>query len=75
MAKRKYDEWRRTRDGCPTLYVRHLFSRWGFRIDLHKIVAPDDLDCFHTLYPAWALGMSKNLKAEGWLSGSQAASV
>lgn len=48
-----WDEWRGSLDGRPTIYVKHLFCRRGWHIDLHKIVRDDDADCFHT-HPAWA---------------------
>lgn len=50
----KWDEWRGSMDGRPTLWVKHLFCRWGCHVDLHKMVGPDDVDCFHT-HPAYAI--------------------
>lgn len=41
-------------DGRATLWVRHLFCGRGRHIDVHKMVAKDDPDCFHT-HPAYAL--------------------
>lgn len=41
-------------DGRPTLWARHLFCRRGRHIDLHKIIAKDDPECFHT-HPAYAI--------------------
>lgn len=55
LDKIKYwDEWRGAMDGRPTLWVRHLFCHFGCHVDLHKMVMPDDLDCFHT-HPAFAI--------------------
>lgn len=48
------DKWRGSMDGYPTLWVRHLFCGRGRHIDLHKMIAVDDPDCFHT-HPAYAL--------------------
>ncbi len=50
----RWDEWRGSMDGRPTLYIKHLFCRWGFHIDIHKMIGPDDVDCFHT-HPAYAI--------------------
>lgn len=49
-----WDEWIGTPDGRPTMWVKHLFCRWGCHIDLHKFVARDDEACFHT-HPAYAV--------------------
>jgi hypothetical protein len=49
-----WDEWRGAMDGRPTLWIRHLFCRRGIHIDLHKMVAKDDPECFHT-HPALAI--------------------
>lgn len=48
-----WDEWRGSMDGRPTLWVKHLFCAAGRHIDLHKMTAKDDPDCFHT-HPAVA---------------------
>jgi hypothetical protein len=49
-----YDEWRGSLDGKPTLWIRWLVNAFGCRIDLHKMVGPDDERCFHT-HPAYAI--------------------
>lgn len=41
-------------DGRPTLFVKHLLCGFGFHIDLHKMVAEDNPNCFHT-HPAFAV--------------------
>lgn len=50
----RWDEWRGSMDGRPTLWVKCLFGRSGRRIDIHKMVAADDPDCFHS-HPAYAV--------------------
>ena len=50
----KWDEWRGSMDGRPTLWVKHLLCGRGYHIDLHKMVGPDDAECFHT-HPAFAV--------------------
>lgn len=50
----RWSEWRGSLDGRPTLWIRHLVRLRGWRVDLHKMVAADDVDCFHT-HPAHAL--------------------
>jgi|SRR5581483_1805899 len=50
----RWDEWRGSMDGRPTLWVRHVFCARGRHVDLHKMVAADDPDCFHT-HPAYAI--------------------
>lgn len=49
-----FDRWIGTTDGRPTLWSRCLFERRGRRVVLHRMVATDDVDCFHT-HPAKAL--------------------
>ena len=49
-----WDEWRGSMDGRPTLWVRHVARRAGRLIDIHKMIAKDDTDCFHT-HPAYAI--------------------
>lgn len=41
-------------DGRPTLWERRLVSFNGRVVDLHKMVAKDDPDCFHT-HPSYAI--------------------
>lgn len=50
----EYDEWRGSMDGRPTLWVKHLLCGRGFHVDLHKMTAADDPECFHT-HPAYAI--------------------
>ena len=50
----KWDEWRGSIDGRPSMLVKRLFDRWGYRIDLHKFIRSDDPGCFHT-HPATAV--------------------
>lgn len=50
----QWDEWRGAMDGRPTLWVKHLLCGFGFHIDLHKMIGPDDMGCFHT-HPAYAI--------------------
>lgn len=49
-----WDEWRGSFDGRPTMWVRYLFKRPWLQVALHKFVAPDDPDCFHS-HPAFAV--------------------
>lgn len=49
----KWDEWRGSTDGRPAMYIKQLIKFAGWRVDLHKIVRPDDEGCFHT-HPAYA---------------------
>jgi|ERR1700680_3562271 hypothetical protein len=50
----RWDEWRGSMDGRPTLWVRHILCGRGHHIDIHKMIAADDLNCFHT-HPAYAI--------------------
>lgn len=67
----QWDEWRGSMDGRPTLWVKHLLCGHGFHVDLHKMVAPDDADCFHT-HPAYAIrvilwgGYAEELEGGFW---------
>lgn len=58
-----WHEWRGSLDGRPTFWLRRLIyipvwkraGKWlGCRVDLHKFIASDDDECFHT-HPAWAV--------------------
>lgn len=49
-----WDEWRGSIDGRPSMLVKRLFDRWGYRVDLHKFIRADDPDCYHT-HPATAV--------------------
>lgn len=42
----KWDEWRGNEK--PAMWLKRLFFVRGVRADLHKFVAADDPDCFHT---------------------------
>ncbi len=46
----KWDETRGQEGHPPALYIKRLFhwKRFGWRIDLHKMTAPDRPGCFHT---------------------------
>jgi hypothetical protein len=50
----QWDEWRGSMDGRPTLWVKRLRHWRGRVIDVHKMIAKDDPDCFHT-HPAYAI--------------------
>ena len=50
----RWDEWRGSIDGRPSMLVKRLFERWGYRIDLHKFIRADDPSCYHT-HPATAV--------------------
>ncbi len=50
----KWDEWRGSMDGRPTLWVKNLFRRSGRCVDVHKMIDKDDANCFHT-HPAYAV--------------------
>lgn len=50
----RWDEWRGSLDGRPTLWVRHLLCGRGRHVDIHKMVSRDSEDCFHT-HPAYAI--------------------
>lgn len=50
----RWDEWRGSMDGRPSMLIKRLFERWGYRIDLHKFIRADDADCKHT-HPATAV--------------------
>lgn len=54
MSRIRWDKWIGSIDGRPTLWVKHIFCGRGRHVDLHKIVAVDDPDCFHT-HPAYAV--------------------
>lgn len=41
-------------DGRPTLWVRAIFHWRSRRVDLHKMVAKDNSECFHT-HPSYAI--------------------
>lgn len=50
----RWDEWRGSNDGRPSMLIKRLFGWRGYRIDLHKFIRVDDLTCFHT-HPATAI--------------------
>jgi hypothetical protein len=50
----KWDEWRGSNDGRPSMLIKRLFEWRGWRLDLHKFIRADDLTCFHT-HPATAI--------------------
>jgi hypothetical protein len=49
-----WDGWRGSLDGRPTMWIKTLLAFRGFKLDLHKMVAPDDAGCYHT-HPAKAV--------------------
>lgn len=50
-----WDEWRYNKDETRAVfYIKNIFSLLGFKIELHKIVAPDDHECYHS-HPAHAI--------------------
>ena len=49
-----WDRWVGNFTDEPVFYIKHLVHLFGCRIDLHKMVLPDEEDCFHT-HPAWAI--------------------
>lgn len=53
MSLMKYDIEIKSPDGFNVLLIKHLFKRFGWEINLHKIVSPDAAYCFHT-HPAKA---------------------
>lgn len=46
-----WHEWRGSSDNDITMLIRHIISFRGYKLDLHKFVAPDWETCFHT-HPA-----------------------
>jgi len=50
----RWDEWRGSLDGRPVFYTKKLFTLFGVRVCLHKMVDADDPECFHT-HPAKAV--------------------
>jgi hypothetical protein len=47
MAREFWDEWRGHYDGTVAMLIKRLVSVRGWRIDLHKMVNPDMVGCFH----------------------------
>lgn len=43
------------RDTLPVLFIKHLLHWRGRRVDLHKIVWPDEWECFHSHPANWAI--------------------
>ncbi len=50
----KFDEYRGSSEEGPSLLIKHLFSRLGCKIQLHKFIRADSPGRFHT-HPAWAI--------------------
>lgn len=51
----KWYEWRYNKDNKkPVFYIKHLVKLFGCRIDIHKMVNADDLECYHS-HPAHAI--------------------
>lgn len=49
-----WHEWRGSLDGRPTMWVKYFVKRPWLHVALHKFVAPDDPECFHS-HPAFAV--------------------
>jgi hypothetical protein len=49
-----WPDWRGSFDGRPAMWIKTLFDSLGCKLELHKFVRADDIDCFHT-HPAYAL--------------------
>ena len=49
-----WDEWRGGLDGRPVMWMKFFVKRPWLQIALHKFVAADDHECFHT-HPATAI--------------------
>lgn len=50
-----WDEWQYNRDNNkPVFFIKHLINLFGCRIDVHKMVSPDNLECYHS-HPAHAI--------------------
>lgn len=50
----KWEEWRGSFDGRPSLWIKKLVRAFGCVVQLHKFVRADDPGCFHT-HPATAV--------------------
>lgn len=50
----RWDEWRGNLDGRITFWSKTLFRWRGRKVCLHKFIAIDDSECFHT-HPARAI--------------------
>lgn len=60
----RWDEWRGSIDGkTKVLFIKRLIciplwrnkmGRMNFRVDLHKMAAADEPECYHS-HPSWAL--------------------
>ena len=49
-----WNEWRGDFDGNVTMLIKHLLHWRGYKVDLHKMIAPDRYGCFHS-HPAKAI--------------------
>lgn len=54
MADLRWDEWRGSNDGRPSLLIRKFVRALGCVVQVHKFIRADDPGCFHT-HPAWAV--------------------
>lgn len=65
LLRRVFNWFHRPYDSCignnplgdedeAVMWVKHLVHIWGCRIDLHKMVRADGVNCFHS-HPAWAI--------------------
>jgi hypothetical protein len=50
----RFDEWRGSFDGRPSLWIKKLFRAFGCVAQVHMFVRADDEGCYHT-HPAWAV--------------------
>lgn len=50
----RWDEWRGSLDGRPTMWIRYFIRHRLLHVALHKFVRADDPECFHT-HPATAI--------------------
>ena len=54
MSDDFWDEWRGSLEGEKVMLIKNLLSWRGYKLDLHKFVGTDAIDCFHT-HPAKAI--------------------
>lgn len=50
----KWDEWRGSLDGRPSMWIKRLLNKPWLGIDVHKMIRADDVGCFHT-HPYYAV--------------------
>lgn len=65
-----WDQWIGSRDNEPTMFIKTLIDLFGRKVDLHKMIAADEIGCFHS-HPAYAVrvvlwgGYQEELKTSG----------